>query len=74
MTPEQYLSNQCRLHAGKNNAMCFHINVGNFKLKDGSFLEQVFQMVGRILLPSYQMVLYFSVKLRLHQEDLLRNK
>ena len=39
MTPEQYLSNQCRLHAGKNNAMCFHINVGNFKLKDGSFFR-----------------------------------
>lgn len=37
MTPEHRLSNAIRIYCGKQNWLCFHINVGKIKLKDGSY-------------------------------------
>lgn len=39
MTPEQALDHSIMLWCGKHNWLCFHINVGKFKLPNGTYFQ-----------------------------------
>lgn len=39
MTPEQALDKKIMLYCGKRNWLCFHINVGKFRLPDGTYFQ-----------------------------------
>ena len=39
MTPEQALDKQIMLYCGQKNWLCFHINVGKFRMPDGTYFQ-----------------------------------